>query len=75
MLTICNVMGTLRITVPEGVGVRDETTKVMAESKLRGLVPTPDGPVIVIRGVQVMGELKVYGPDRPTLGRMLGIAP
>ena len=75
VLTISNVMGSLRITVPAGVGVRDETTRIMAESKVHGLVPNPGGPVLVIRGVQIMAELKVVGPDRPTLGSMPGITP
>ena len=75
ILDISNVMGSLKITVPAGVGVRDETTKIMAESKIRGLAPTPGCPVIVIRGLQVMAELKVNGPDRPSLGRVLGITP
>ena len=75
VLDITNVMGTLKITVPAGVGVRDETTKIMAESKIRGLVTSPGCPVLVIRGLQVMAELKVNGPDRPSLGRMLGITP
>ncbi|HET9126648.1 MAG TPA: DUF1707 domain-containing protein [Propionibacteriaceae bacterium] len=75
VIDITNVMGSLKITVPAGVGVRDETTKIMAESKIRGLAPTPGCPVLVIRGTQFMAELKVNGPDRPSLGRILGITP
>lgn len=63
------VMGDLEIDVPAGVAVVDHTSKVMGDSKLRGLAPQPGGPVITITGVLIMGDVKVSGPDDSSWGK------
>lgn len=63
------VCGDLKIWVPQGVGVVDDTHTFMAESKLKGLDPQQPGrPVLRISGHLVMGELTVYGSRHISLG-------
>lgn len=57
------VMGSIVLIVPEGVNVIDQTTKVMGSTTIKGIRPRPDGPTITITGFNLMGEVKVIGPD------------
>lgn len=53
----------VKIRLPEGVDVNLSGMRlIMAESKVQGLLPRPDGIRINLVGTVVMGELKVYGP-------------
>ena len=53
----------VKIRVPEGVDVNlSGMSLIMAESKVQGLLPRPDGIRINLIGTVFMGELKVYGP-------------
>lgn len=61
-ITVQCVMGSVAIIVPDGVTVRDETLAVMGESRVRGTRPRPGAPVLVLRGVVLMGSLVVRGP-------------
>lgn len=72
-LSVQCIMGSLTITVPAGVSVRDEMVKIMAETKMKGLVPEAAGPVLVLTGTVFMGEIKVLGPDRRTVRKALGL--
>lgn len=57
------VLGDLVIRLPEGVALRDETTTVLGEVKLRGMATSsPGGPTVVLRGTVVLGDVKVRGP-------------
>lgn len=56
------LMGSVAIIVPDGVTVRDETLAVMGESRVRGTRPRPGAPVLVLRGLVLMGSLVVRGP-------------
>ena len=59
-----------------GVQVRDETVSVLGSVKLLGLTPTsPDAPVIVLKGIVALGDVKVYGPAHVGLGQRLGLKP
>ncbi len=70
------LMGDLKIWLPEGVQVRDETVSVLGSVKLLGLTPTsPDAPVIVLKGIVALGDVKVYGPAHVGLGQRLGLKP
>ncbi len=61
---ISSGMGEVRIRVPEGVEVDlSGLTLVMAETKIKGLVPRPDGIRLNLVGTVIMGEVKVVGPD------------
>lgn len=64
-LNVTQFVGTLTIRVPAGFAVRDETVKVMGSTTIK-LVGEPDPrcPSIVIRGTNVLGDIKVRGPKR-----------
>ncbi|GAA1389999.1 hypothetical protein GCM10009599_05770 [Luteococcus peritonei] len=69
------LLGDVKITIPDGIAVRDETTTVMGDVKIRGVRPAPPGaPVVVLRGLVLMGDVKVLGPDHVPLGRRLGLS-
>lgn len=56
---LCDV----KIRVPEGVDVNlSGVSLIMAESKVTGLLPRPDGIRLTLVGTLIMGELKVVGP-------------
>ena len=65
-INVTQVLGSLFIRVPPGVTVRDEAASVLAETSVRG-IGEPDAacPTIVIRGTNLLGEIKVRGPRRP----------
>ncbi|MEL4505657.1 DUF1707 domain-containing protein [Luteococcus sp. H138] len=74
LINVPVIMGDVTITVPDGLNVRDETTTVMGDTKLRGLNPAPaDAPTIVLRGLVLMGDVKVNGPGYESLGKRLGL--
>ena len=67
-------MGDVTITVPDGVNVRNETTTILGDTKIRGLAPAPAGaPTIVLRGMVLMGDVKVNGPGFVPLTKRLGL--
>lgn len=57
------VMGEVKLYVPAGVRVRIEATTVMGDTGLLGLQPEDDSPEILIDGLVLMGDVKVYGPQ------------
>jgi hypothetical protein len=59
------LMGNVNVIVPEGVEVELDATPIMGSRslKLKGKPPEPGAPVVVIRGLVVMGDLTVR--DRP----------
>lgn len=73
-LNVTCIMGDVKIWVPAGVNVRDETNAIMGDHKLTGLrADTAGGPTVVIRGLILMGDLTVYGPDHKSFGQKLGL--
>lgn len=57
------IMGEVKLIVPEGVNVIDESTHIMSEFKVKGsLRPAPDAPTIVVRGSSVMGGITAKAP-------------
>ena len=57
------LMGEVKIRVPEGVEVNtSQITNVMAETKVNGVAPHPDGIVLTLVGTVIMGEVTVLGP-------------
>ncbi len=68
------VMGDLKISIPDGVQVIDKTSKIMADVKLSGLVPSePNAPTIVLVGRVIMGDIKVYGSGHKNWVQKLGL--
>ncbi len=65
-LNLTTVMGTLFLRVPPGTRIKDETHSVMGSTSVKGVGdPDPGMPLIVIKGTNVMGEVKVRGPKKP----------
>lgn len=56
------IMGEVKLFVPAGVRVVNETTPIMGETKIRGLIEEATGPVVRLDGMVLMAELDVYGP-------------
>lgn len=67
-LNVTQVLGSVLLRVPMGTTVRDEMANVLAETTVKGIgTPDPAFPVIVLRGTNVLGEIKVRGPKSPSL--------
>ncbi len=61
-------MGSLFLRVPPGTNIRDETTSVMGSTSIKDIgEPNPSFPTVVIRGTNVMSEIKVRGPKKPPI--------
>lgn len=54
-------MSAIKITVPRGVGIRDETTKSWSDVSARSLTrePGPGQPTVLLRGALAMSQLKL----------------
>jgi hypothetical protein len=65
---VTQVLGSIFLRVPWGTTVRDETARVLAETSIKGIgEPDPACPVVVLRGSNVLGEIKVRGPKRTSM--------
>ncbi|MDO4412352.1 DUF1707 domain-containing protein [Cutibacterium sp.] len=57
------VMGDAIILAPDGVRIEDWVSRVLGEVKIRGLAqPGRDAPVLTLRGVNILGDVVIYGP-------------
>ena len=55
--------GGLKVKVPAGVEVRDQTSGIFGGTDVRDLgEPQPGAPVIVLKGVSLFGGVSVRGP-------------
>lgn len=59
VLTVAVIMGGLEITVPAGVAVRNEAVAILGGSQMPPSIDDPLAPVLVIRGVVIMGGVEV----------------
>ncbi len=68
------VMGELKLWVPQGVEVIDQSQPVLSETKMLGMSPaSPERPRILLRGRQIMATTVVRGAKRQSIGdRILG---
>jgi hypothetical protein len=67
-VNVTQVLGSMFLRVPRGTTVRDETANVLAETSIKGIgTPDPSFPVIILRGTNVLGEIKVRGPKKPSV--------
>lgn len=56
------IMGDVKIKLPDGVAVIDQTTNIMSSVDFKGLTPPiPGAPTITLKGFLIMGEIKVIG--------------
>ena len=69
-LTGTQLMGSLVLRVPLGVTVVDEVTNVLGETSIKDVgEPDPSMPTIVLKGTNIMGDIKVRGPKKPSRWR------
>ena len=60
------LMGSLVLRVPAGVTIVDEVTNVLGETTVKDVgEPDPAMPTIVLRGTNIMSDIKVRGPKPP----------
>lgn len=72
VIDIKSVMGDVKIMVPEGIRVIDQTGRFLGDSKFNGLVPTgPEAPTVTLTGFIVLGDIKVFGPEHVSFGKKL----
>lgn len=65
-------LGDVRILVPDGVRVIDQTSHFLGDSKITGMTPVaPDAPSITLTGFMALGDLQVYGPQHKSFGKKL----
>ncbi len=71
-----NVMlGEVKIWAPAGITVRFDVTHIMGETKQKGMPPEdPNDVVLVVKGLVMMGEVTVYGPEHKSIGKRLGLS-
>lgn len=69
-LTGTQLMGSMLLRVPPGVTVVNEVTNVLGDTSISGLgEPDPTMPTIVLRGTNIMSDIKVRGPKKPSRWR------
>jgi hypothetical protein len=69
-LTGTVLMGSTTIRVPVGVTVINEVTNVLGETTVKDIgEPDPSMPTIVLKGTNIMGDIKVRGPKKPSRWR------
>jgi hypothetical protein len=72
VITVVAIFGEVKMTVPPGIGVRNEVVAVMGEADVR--VESGDGsmPLLVLKGAAIMGSLQVRHPKQPRKSKRRG---
>ncbi len=61
------VAGMVKVRVPLGTNVVVEVANVLGSSTVKDIgQPDPALPTVVIRGVNIMGDIQVRGPKKPS---------
>ena len=69
-VTGTQLMGSLLLRVPPGVTIVDEVTNVLGETTIKDIgEPDPMMPTIVLKGTNIMSDIKVRGPKKPSRWR------
>jgi hypothetical protein len=69
-VTGTQLMGSMLLRVPPGVTIVDEVTNVLGETSIKDVgEPDPQMPTIVLKGTNIMSEIKVRGPKKPSRWR------
>ncbi len=64
-LTGTQLMGSMLLRVPPGVTIVNEVTNVMGETSVKDIgEPDPRMPTIVLKGTNIMSDIKVRGPKK-----------
>lgn len=67
-VTGTQVVGSVFLRVRPGTVVRDEVTNVLGETSIKNVgEPDPAQPIVVLKLINIMGEVKVRGPKKPFL--------
>lgn len=68
------LMGSIVLSVPDGVGIIDKTVCIMGSSEFKGMTPAaPGAPVIELSGLVCMGSIEIRGAEYSTFLQRLGI--
>lgn len=72
VITVVAIFGEVKMTIPPGIGVRNEVVAVLGEADVR--VESGDGsmPVLVLKGAAIMGSLQVRHPKQPRKSKRKG---
>lgn len=62
-LNLQNVLGEVRIRLPEGVHVVDRLSNIMGEVKVTGTTGDPNSVTLVLEGTLLLGSVRVMGPN------------
>ena len=69
-VTGTQLMGSMVLRVPLGVTIVDEVTNVLGETSIKDIgEPDPSMPTIVLKGTNIMSDIKVRGPKKPSRWR------
>ena len=69
-VTGTQLMGSMVLRVPLGVTIVDEVTNVLGETSIKDVgEPDPSMPTIVLKGTNIMSDIKVRGPKKPSRWR------
>jgi hypothetical protein len=61
-------MGGIVVRVPPGTTVRVEAANVLADTSVKEIgEPNDRQPSVVIRGTNILGDISVRGPKRPSI--------
>lgn len=67
-VNVTQVLGSVLLRVPAGTTVVNEVATVLGETSVRGLGrPNPACPTLVLKGTNILGDVKVRGPKRSLL--------
>lgn len=67
-VNVTQVLGSVQLRVPAGTTIVNEIASVLAETSVRGVGrPDPARPTVVLKGTNILGEVKVRGPKRSLL--------
>jgi hypothetical protein len=76
IIDVAMTMGELKLRIPDGVGVEDNTMHIMAQTEFKGVVAAqPSAPVIRLQGFVALGSVIIKGSgDNPLRAKLAKLA-
>ena len=69
-ITCTQLLGSITIRVRPGTTVRFEAANVLGDSAVKGIgEPTSGEPTLLVRGTNILGEIRVRGPKKASMWR------
>lgn len=65
VINVVAIFGEVKLTVPPGMGVRNEVVAVMGEADVRVEAGSAEVPTLVLKGAVIFGSLQVRHPKPP----------